>query len=181
MGHDPETFDPTTGDIQLARLDEDSGFDLPPFGHVAFNRRRDLMFELGPALPLHANGMRFTASAGDGTPLVEREYYSVGGGFVLDREELAIDKKGAVSRRRYPYPFNCAHAMLDMGKVSGLSIADMKRANEREHRGGEEISVGLDRIWQQMSDCIDAGLSDVGSIARRPEREAPRQGDPRFN
>ena len=37
--------------------------------------------------------------------------------------------------------------MLQMAKASGLSIADMKRANEAMVRSPAEVEDGIARIW----------------------------------
>ena len=44
--------------------------------HLEFNRRKKLSY--------HPNGMRFTAYDDQGAEIRERDYYSVGGGFVID-------------------------------------------------------------------------------------------------
>jgi L-serine dehydratase len=61
-----------------------------------------------------------------------------------------------------PYAFANAREMLAMAARSGLSIAQMKRANEEVHMSGEELDAGLDRIWNAMSGCIDRGLVGEG-------------------
>jgi L-serine dehydratase len=48
---------------------------------VAFNEMDDLKFFRRETLPLHANGLRFTAFDAAGDVLAQRVYYSVGGGF----------------------------------------------------------------------------------------------------
>ena len=49
-----------------------------------------------------------------------------------------------------------------MAKKSGLSIAEMKRANEEMHMPREKLDEGLDAIWEAMRGCIDRGLSQDG-------------------
>ena len=43
-------------------------------------------------LPFHTNGMRFTAYDAAGEELATRDYYSVGGGFVVNQDEAAEDR-----------------------------------------------------------------------------------------
>jgi L-serine dehydratase len=95
----------------------------------------------------------------------KRIYYSIGGGFVVSDTELeAHEDRSKRSRPTRPFPIPSAHAqeMLEMAKKSGLSIAQMKRANEEVHMSGEELDAGLDRIWSAMSGCIDRGLAGEG-------------------
>jgi L-serine dehydratase len=54
--------------------------------------------------------------------------------------------------------------MLRMAADSGLSIAAMKRANERARMPAGDLDAGLARIWAVMSDCIDRGLKGEGIL-----------------
>ena len=49
-----------------------------------------------------------------------------------------------------------------MAAASGLSIAEMKRANELTQMSGAELDTGLDAIWDAMKGCIERGLSQEG-------------------
>lgn len=88
MGEDPET-------VEVGRLsrvmDEvravgqiDLGLDG---GHkrVKFDLEKDLTWHLNP-LPSHPNGMVFTVFDDEGNMLATNEYFSIGGGFVVNRE-----------------------------------------------------------------------------------------------
>ena len=95
------------------------------------------MLDRKTPLPGHANGMVFYAYDGDGRLLLRRVYYSIGGGFVVTDEELQRPNRAAARRpaQPVPYPFRNAAEMLAMARESGLSIAEMKRANEEaRHR-----------------------------------------------
>jgi L-serine dehydratase len=63
-----------------------------------------------------------------------------------------------------PYPFANASQMLKMARDSGLSIAEMKRANEESKMSREALDEGLDRIWNAMRGCIERGLSKEGEL-----------------
>ena len=106
----------------------------------------------------------------------------IGGGFVVSEEELQRMKtRGPTqSGKPVPYPFANAAQMLEMAARSGLSIAEMKRANEEVHMSRDELDAGLDRIWDAMSGCIERGLSQEGIMpgglkVRRRARDAARQ------
>jgi len=134
-------------------------------GEMAFDPGRDLVFDYGPALPGHANGMILRATDAQGDVIMEETYYSIGGGFVLTAGEMA-DAGGAKARARadVPYPFETADEMLAMAKASGLSIAAMKRANEVKFRSAADLDRGMDRIWQVMNDCITRGMAGEGIL-----------------
>ncbi|MGV1794977.1 L-serine ammonia-lyase [Rhizobium sp. A37_96] len=166
MGERPDSVDPDHMDGIIDEV-ERQGRIMPP-GHPGyrFQPRTDLIFDKKVPLPGHANGMSFSAFDKDDRLLVKRIYYSVGGGFVVTDTELeqvrADKKKPAGAGARIPFPFASAKQMLDMAERSGLSIAQMKRANEESHMSAEELDAGLDRIWAAMSSCIDRGLKVDG-------------------
>jgi L-serine dehydratase len=59
----------------------------------------DLVFHKRQTLPHHPNGMRFTAFDGGGDVLLERDYYSVGGGFVVNTDDAATTGSCPTRRR----------------------------------------------------------------------------------
>ena len=166
MGERPDSVDPDHMDAIIDEV-ERSGRITPP-GHPAyqFQPKTDLIFDKKTPLPGHANGMSFSALDKDDRLLVKRIYYSVGGGFVVTDTELeqmrADKKKPAAAGDRVPFPFASAKQMLEMAERSGLSIAQMKRANEETRMSSDDLDAGLDRIWDAMSSCIDRGLKVDG-------------------
>ncbi|HEX5933876.1 MAG TPA: L-serine ammonia-lyase [Pseudorhizobium sp.] len=163
-GEEPHTVDPDRMDAVIADV-EASGRVTPP-GHAAyrFQPREDLIFDKKQPLPGHANGMAFSALDADGRLLLRRIYYSIGGGFVVSDTELDAMRQ---SRKegggpRVPYPFATAKQMLDMADRSGLTIAQMKRANEETQLQPAELDTGLDGIWNAMNGCIERGLRVEG-------------------
>ena len=165
MGERPDQVDPDRMDAVIDEV-ERSGRITPP-GHPAyqFQPKTDLIFDKKVPLPGHANGMSFSAFDKDERLLVKRIYYSVGGGFVVtdtELEQMRADKKKASSGERIPFPFSTAKQMLEMSERSGLSIAQMKRANEETRMSSDDLDAGLDRIWTAMSSCIDRGLKVDG-------------------
>ena len=61
-----------------------------------------------------------------------------------------------------------------MGEASGLSIAEMKRANETARSPDLDLDAGLDRIWAAMESCMNRGLEPGRHAAGRAQGEAPR-------
>ncbi len=164
MGERPDLVDPDRMDAIIAEV-EQSGRITPP-GHpgYAFQPKTDLIFDKKTPLPGHANGMSFSAFDRDGRLLLKRIYYSVGGGFVVTDTELEAMRatKAQASERKVPFPFATAREMLEMAQRSGLTIAQMKRANEETAMSRADLDAGLDRIWNAMSSCIDRGLQGEG-------------------
>ena len=175
-GQKPDTVDLDRADGMVAAVA--AAKSVSPAGHPSyrFDASADLVFDKRTPLPGHANGMTFRAFDKEDREVLRRDYFSIGGGFVLDRDELAaINAKSApvlatsAPSTTVPYPFANAASMLRMARSSGLSIADMKRANEEQHLARPEpsqraLDTRLDAIWAAMSDCIDRGLAKDGIL-----------------
>jgi L-serine dehydratase len=164
MGERPDLVDPDRMDAIIDEVERTGRISPPGHPDYLFQPKTDLVFDKKVPLPGHANGMSFSAFDRDGRLLLKRIYYSIGGGFVVTDTELeamraAKDKPAGV---KVPYPFATAEQMLDMAARSGLTIAQMKRANEECAMSREDLDAGLDRIWAAMNACIDRGLSQDG-------------------
>lgn len=164
-GFEPATYDAARAEAVLAEIKARKVIDVPGMGEMAFDPGRDLVFDYGPALAGHANGMILKATDAQGDVIMEETYYSIGGGFVLTAGELAeAGGSKAKARADVPYPFEKADEMLAMAKASGLSIAAMKRANELKFRSATDLDKGMERIWQVMNDCITRGMAGEGIL-----------------
>ena len=164
-GFEPATYDAQKADAVLARISEVHLIEPEGLPALHFDPKKDLLFDYGPALPGQANGMILRATDAQGDVILQETYYSIGGGFVLTAAELA-EARGAKSRARaeVPYPFETADEMLAMAKSSGLSIAQMKLANELKFRTKAEIYAGIARLWEVMNDCISRGMAGTGIL-----------------
>ena len=167
-GERPDTVDPDRVEAILQAVSGSCQVTLPNGQILAFDPTRDLIFDFGPPLRGHSNGMVFRITGDDGTELLSQVYYSIGGGFVqteAEREAPATEATAAaVQTRAVPYPFRNAAEMLAMGQSSGLGVATMKRVNETTHRSDEELDAILDRIWHAMRDCMNRGLALSGVL-----------------
>ncbi len=169
-GETPSDIDPDRIDELVARMRESGRLLAPGYEAIAFDPQKDLVFDYGPPLEGHANGIVFSAFDTSGRLLLKRTYYSIGGGFVVDDEELAnlAGQAGKARTDDVPYPFAKAKEMLQMGEASGLSIAQMKRANETARypdlAADGALDAALDRIWEAMNGCMERGLRQGGQL-----------------
>jgi L-serine dehydratase len=170
MGFEPHSLDADAAEARLAELRATGRLRPPGLPEMAFDPERHVIFDYGPPLPLHANGMKLRALR-DGAVLIEETYYSIGGGFIVTEAELLAsraEKASTLADRKaemgYPYPFGTAAEMLQMGQDSGKSIAEMKRANEEAVRSPEAVRKGLATLHATMQDCIDRGLRTEGEL-----------------
>ena len=159
----PDSYDHAKAEAALMQIHESHLVTPEGLPELAFNPKEDLLFDFGPALEGHANGMILKATDSQGDVILQETYYSIGGGFVVTAEELSAGK-ATDEGEPVPYPFKSALEMLDMAKRSGKSIAEMKRSNEAARDSIEGLTKGCTRIWQVMNDCIDRGLHNEGIL-----------------
>ena len=130
---------------------------------IAFDPASDIVMHRRKSLPFHPNGLRFTAYDTDGAELLVRDYYSVGGGFVID-ESATADSPIAADETPLPYAFSTGDDLLRLTQQHNMSIADLMLANEMVWRSADEISEGLLHIWQVMQECVTRGCHSSGIL-----------------
>ncbi|MDX7949726.1 L-serine ammonia-lyase [Lichenihabitans sp. Uapishka_5] len=186
LGFRPADLDIDKAEHALAALQASRRLTPADLPDIAFDPASDIVFDFGPPLIGHANGLMFHATGAAGAILVSETYYSIGGGFVVtaaerdQRSETILG--GQPAPPPWPYPFATAAEMLRMARASGLTIAGMKRVNDAAARPDVEVQAGLDRIWSTMDGCIDRGLSHEGTLpgglgVRRRARQIRQQLD----
>ena len=173
-GYDPETVDIDTVEAILPTLASTGTLTLPSGTRVPLSVTDDIRFVPRTVLPYHVNALTITASGGDGETILQRTYYSVGGGFVMlqtnedpqhpEVSSLASSQTGVGIDIPAPYPFASGAQLLAQCEASGMSIAQVVRANEEAVRPREAVNAYLDRIADTMFDCVDAGTSAAGIL-----------------
>lgn len=163
MGETPQGVDPESVEDKLAEAELDGKLMLLGRHEVPFQYASGLVWHKQSTLPEHPNGMKFVLKLRDGS-IIERIYYSVGGGFITAAGESQQQRERATGQVQVPFPFNTMGELLALGKEHGLSIPHMLRANELARMSEAELDAGLDRIWQVMRDCIAHGLVTEGEL-----------------
>ncbi|WP_428637439.1 serine dehydratase beta chain, partial [Shewanella sp.] len=87
MGEDPETVDTDSIDGILEQVSKNETLTLSCGKVVKFTREDGITYHRRKTLPAHANAMTLYAYS-KGECIFERTYYSVGGGFILDEDEI---------------------------------------------------------------------------------------------
>ena len=168
LGHRAADLDVEVAEADLARLHACKRLPSPFEAALTlvFDPDEDLVFDRGPPLPGHPNGLKFEALDGSGASCLSEVYYSIGGGFIVTGEELANRSDGGSEGHagKFPYPFDTVASMLEMAGTNGTSIAEMKRANERVLRSEGELDSGLWTIWVAMTECMNRGLAAHGEL-----------------
>jgi L-serine dehydratase len=164
-GEQPDLVDPEAAESRVAAARTENRLRLAGKRLIAFSMDDDLVLHRRKRLPFHSNGMRFTATDADGHVLMRREYYSVGGGFVLDQDEIEHSDITADDRARpVPHPFSTGDELLRRTRVTGLSISEVMLANELTRRSDDEIRSGLLHIWSVMQECVNRGIRATGTL-----------------
>ena len=164
-GFAPDRTDPDEAVAALAQIKAEGTLALGGKA-IDFDPARDIDLA-GHVIPeLHPNGMVLRAFGADGVLLLEKTYYSTGGGFVASEAQLKRPSENDRIRsgNAVPHPFGSAEELLAMCDAAGLDIAALVLANEDAIRPRAETQDGLDRIARAMDACIDRGLVSEGIL-----------------
>ncbi|WP_431042048.1 L-serine ammonia-lyase [Streptomyces sp. P1-3] len=167
-GHSPRTVDVETADDEVERIRSTGrlrllGAEIGTAHEIAFDESTELILHRRRSLPYHANGMTLFAYDREGVPLLEKTYYSVGGGFVVDEDAVGEDRI-KLDDTVLKYPFRTGDELLRLSRETGLSISALMLENEKAWRTEEEIRAGLLEIWEVMRACVARGLSREGIL-----------------
>ncbi|MFY9935076.1 MAG: L-serine ammonia-lyase [Streptosporangiaceae bacterium] len=189
-GEEPASVDVDEIPARLAAIRESGSVQLLGEHEIAFTVPRDLEFNRRKKLGSHPNGMRFIACDADGAVIRQRDYYSVGGGFVAGETaaaqtaadqsatpQSATDGAGDAVRPDLPYPFSTATELLAHTTASGLPVSGVMLANEQAlGRTAGQVRAGLDALWQVMRACVERGCRSDGMLpgGLKVPRRAPR-------
>jgi L-serine dehydratase len=174
-GETPEAVDPARMPARVAEIRHGGRIALAGQHEIPFAEPTDLVFNRKDLLPVHSNGMRFTAFDAAGAVLAERIYYSVGGGFVVNEGATGEDHLVA-DQTVQPHPFGSAEELLLRCEETGKPIWRLMLENELAWRGEAEIRDGLLRIWDAMRQCVARGCRETGVLpgGLKVPRRAPQ-------
>ena len=158
-GDTPEDTDVDAVPGRIARIAETGELALLGSKRVAFRVSDQVIFHRRKSLPAHPNGMRFLAYA-DGESLLEKTYYSVGGGFVVD-ERMQMDAGPDVT---FPFPFKSGAELLRICREHGISPSTLVLENEKTLRPEKEVREGVLRLVSAMRACVERGCAREGVL-----------------
>lgn len=162
-GQWPHLIDPDNIEPMLSRIRAEKNLQISSTKLIRLDEKVDLIFNKRQKLPYHSNGMRFIAYNANGDELASREYYSVGGGFVVNQDEAAKDRITA-DTTKLPYAFKSGAELIAQCEQHHLTIAELMWANERVWRSDSEIETELDAIWNAMQACLARGTRTAGVL-----------------
>ncbi|MGH7494569.1 MAG: L-serine ammonia-lyase [bacterium] len=162
-GEKPELVDPDGIEMRLEKIRNANALSLLQIHGVPFQEKEHLIFHYDQSLPLHPNGMRFTAFDPQQKPLEQQIYYSIGGGFVAQEQEAGAAPLGD-DQAAIPFPFNSGDELLRLGREHQMSIHQLLLENEKRWRPEPQIREKLLLIWQVMQECVQRGLRQEGHL-----------------
>ncbi|MBL9039682.1 MAG: L-serine ammonia-lyase, partial [Archangium sp.] len=163
-GEDPKTVNVDTLDARVDAVARTHHLHLLGQREIAFTPASDIVFHRKERLPLHSNGLRFTAFDASGATLDQRVYYSVGGGFVVNQEGVPLGAASSVAEPPVPYPFETGQALLDLCTQHGLSISTLMLRNEQAVRGRADVRAEVMEIAHAMEACVRRGCEHEGIL-----------------
>lgn len=185
-GASPRTVDVEGADARVEEIKSAGRLKLLGEHEIDFSFSDDLILHRRKTLPYHANGMTVFAYGASGDLVLEKTYYSVGGGFVVDDDAVGEDRI-KLDDTVLKYPFRTGDELLRLTRETGLSISALMLENERAWRTEEEIREGLLAIWRVMQACTSRGMAREGilpgglKVRRRAAvsaRQLRAEGDP---
>ncbi|GAU09659.1 L-serine ammonia-lyase [Desulfoplanes formicivorans] len=120
----------------------------------------DIVFDAFERDSCFSNTLSIRLFGDDQTLLFEREYYSVGGGFIQwkgQKEEV---------RGMPAYPYATMEGLKKILRTEKLRLHEVILANEKALTGASEgeISAGLDHIITTMEEAVDTGIGSEGIL-----------------
>ncbi len=160
-GLDPVTFPIEQIETQILFISENNILKLNGEREIPFFPKEDIIFNR-KFLEFHPNGITFRARLQDGSQKAS-SYYSIGGGFVVQKERKRAKKK-MEKFSNFPFPIEKGTELLEYCKAEGKSISEIVWENEKSLRPEAEINERLKSIWDVMLDSMYIGCHTEGIL-----------------
>ena len=157
LGQQPETCDPAVMD----RLDDPKGrFNTEINGHVFVVSQETIVWDAVEHSYPYCNTLIMRLLDGQSLVVLEREYYSPGGGFFLWKDQPGEQRGEPVHR------FAGMTELRRAVEATGKSIPQIVLENEKAILGVDEAAVNahLDLVLHTMTAGVDLGLKEEGML-----------------
>jgi L-serine dehydratase len=162
LGKEPATVDPLFLDEMRDKPSQSYPLKL---GDKTFTLTlADVVYDSPKGDFPHPNTMTCTLVDADGKPILEQEYYSVGGGFI-EWKGYQPPKKNAPK-----YPYATMKELRTHAEKNNLTVAQLMMANETTISGKSEADVNafLDKIMNAMVNTVKTGLTFKDDVLPGP-------------
>lgn len=164
-GQDPKTIDPATFIARAETIKRLNKIKLSEHREIDFIFNEDLLLHKSEFLPEHANGMRFIAYTVSDKTIFSQEYFSIGGGFVVDKQQLLSDSVAPKDEADdIPYPFKTATELFNLCKQHDISIAELVTRNELHRKTRVQFMQEARDIINTMHESIARGVKIEGVL-----------------
>lgn len=172
-GNSPETIQTEIIKSRVDAILTEKKMLLANQQEISFDFNKQFLWHYAEVLPLHTNGMRFTAFDANKEVLFTEVYYSVGGGFVVT--ETNFNHQEVDENKKPPFPFYSASELQQFCIQNKMTISEIVLANEKTWRTEKEIREALLNIDRIMEKCIQKGCHTEGTLegVLKLERRAP--------
>jgi L-serine dehydratase len=160
-GYEPDTIDPEIIDVFLNQVNTEQRISLLGQHDISFPKQNAIVFHRRKTLPAHSNAMELLAYDGDQL-LFSKVYYSIGGGFIVDDEEIKLVGKSQEDQSKYP--FNSGDELLAICKENGFSISTLMMENEKQLMPEQQVHDKLANIWHTMRSSVERGFRHEGIL-----------------
>ena len=156
LGNQPDTCDSET--LEEFKNDE-RAYDLDINGNSINFHTNDIIFDAVQHDYEHSNTMIFRLKAGDEI-LLERIYFSVGGGFLRWRGWEEPEQGEPM------YPYETMAQLKEHLRANSLRLHELILANEMAITGAseEEVHLGLDHVIEVMERAVEQGIKTEGVL-----------------
>ncbi len=190
-GEEPSTTDPATMESQLQAVRASLSLPLAGTHEIAFHEADDLLFHRDQMTPpgavmTHPNGVRFAVFDASGNVLLEKTFFSIGGGFIVE-DGTDEHYTPLMTTKTLPFPFRSAEELLQMALREKLSISELVLQNECARQDDPDsattVRQNILKIWAVMRGCMERGMATDGilpgglKVRRRAKRLAERLRD----
>lgn len=160
LGWQPETTDPN--ELLALLKDPDIHYAIPIANITITLFPENLHFERKRYNSPYANTMVLRLIGQDNHPLLEEEYYSIGGGFVMRKGE----PESPPTSVDIPYPYQTMKELKAHLIKHKIQLDDLIMANEAAltGRSAKEIYQRIDQILEFMHKAVRRGLRHKGNL-----------------
>ncbi len=156
LGHEPQKCPPHL----LKEITPEKIYNQEVAGQEISVNINDVIFESIEKKFEHANTMIFTLVDKSNTILLEREYYSLGGGFIAFKGQK-LEKRGKPKHK-----YNSMTQLQEIIEETGLNLHEVLIENEMSITGlsRKQINNQLDELIELMLQSVERGLSQDGLL-----------------
>ncbi|MCT4642389.1 MAG: L-serine ammonia-lyase [Bacteriovoracaceae bacterium] len=175
-GYKPSSIASNEIDTILKNIKDKKKIDCKSFKiEFDFNQKSDIKFHRRVSLPFHPNAMAIAAFDKDNNEIYRQTYYSVGGGFIINEDQIDHEATDLLKPKKLKYRFSSAKELLDLCKKNKITISQLMFKNECSLYKKDIAYQNILSIWNVMDECVLNGLHSEGILpgGLKVKRRAP--------